>query len=102
MGWAVSGREARAVTGAPRLARGQFFSLGGLLAPYARKGSTLAPWTLSAAVLVALASWDPLARGGGFDITLLGLAAYELLIALTHPAESTGVLAEDLEDITPA
>ena len=67
------------------LPRGDFFSLGGLLAPCARTPGSLAPWTLSAAILVALASWDPLARGGPFDITLLGLAAYELLIALTRP-----------------
>jgi hypothetical protein len=68
----------------PRLPRGDFFSLGGVLAPYLTRRHTLAPWTLSAAVLVALASWDPVATGGGFDVTLLGLAAYELLIALTR------------------
>ena len=101
--WAASGPEARAVTRAPCLVRGQFFSLGGLLASYARTRSTLAPWTLSAAVLVALASWDPMARGGGFDITLLGLAAYELLIALTQPAARTGVLPGlDSETLRPA
>jgi len=68
----------------PRLPRGDFFSLGGVLAPYLTRRHTLAPWTLSAAVLVALASWDPVVTGGGFDVTLLGLAAYELLIALTR------------------
>ena len=67
------------------LAPGEFFSLGGVLAPYARTQRSLAPWLLSAAILVALASWDQLTRGGPFDITLLGLAAYELLIALTRP-----------------
>ena len=64
---------------------GEFFSLGGVLAPYARTQRLLAPWLLSAAILVALASWDQLTRGGPFDVTLLGLAAYELLIALTRP-----------------
>jgi hypothetical protein len=65
---------------------GDFFSVGGMLAPYVidSRGS-LAPWLLSAAVLVALASWDPLATGGSFDMILLGLAAYELLIAMTRP-----------------
>ncbi len=57
------------------------------MASYIGARNTLAPWTLSAAVLVALASWDPLVTGGGFDVTLLGLAAYELLIALTRPME---------------
>jgi hypothetical protein len=77
----------------PRLPRGDFFSLGGVLAPYAGRGS-LAPWLLSATVLVALASWDPFARGGHFDITLLGLAAYELLIALTQAEDQKAPAAE--------
>ena len=67
-----------------RLPTGDFFSLGGILATWTRTPGSIAPWTLSAAVLIALASWDPLARGGAFDATLLGLAAYELLIALTR------------------
>jgi hypothetical protein len=67
-----------------RLPRGDFFSLGGILATWTRTPGSIAPWTLSAAVLMALASWDPLAKGGAFDATLLGLAAYELLIALTR------------------
>ena len=53
--------------------------------PFARTPGSLAPWLLSAAVLVSLACWDPLARGGRVDSILLGLAAYELLIALTRP-----------------
>jgi hypothetical protein len=65
---------------------GDFFSVGGMLAAYGRhSGGSLAPWLLSASVLVALASWDPLATGGRFDMILLGLAAYELLIAITRP-----------------
>jgi hypothetical protein len=63
--------------------RGEFFSLGGLLAPFATTRLALAPWAFSAAMLAALASWDPVARGGEFDAILLGLAAYELLIGLT-------------------
>jgi hypothetical protein len=65
---------------------GDFFSVGGMLAAYGiHSGGSLAPWLLSASVLVALASWDPLATGGRFDMILLGLAAYELLIAITRP-----------------
>ena len=78
---------------------GEFFSLGGLLAPCApaHAHGSLAPWLLTAAVLVALASWDPLTRGGRFDAVLLGLAAYELLIALTRTAGEAQVsrLAEE-------
>jgi hypothetical protein len=68
-----------------RLPKGEVFSLGSVLAACVRTRTPLAPWTLSAAILVALASWDPIARGGRFDMILLGLAAYELLIALTQP-----------------
>jgi hypothetical protein len=76
---------------------GEFFSLGGLLAPYAPSRASIAPWLLTAAVLVALASWDPLTRGGRFDAVLLGLAAYELLIALTRTTDNGRVsrLAEE-------
>ena len=63
--------------------RGDFFSLGGLLAPYATTKLALAPWAFAAALLTTLAFWDPLARGGEADAILLGLAAYELLIGLT-------------------
>ena len=63
--------------------RGEFFSIGGLLAPFATTRLTLAPWAFSAALLTALAWWDPVARGGEFDAILMGLAAYELLIGLT-------------------
>ena len=63
--------------------RGEFFSIGGLLAPFATTRLTLAPWAFSAALLTVLAWWDPVARGGEFDSILMGLAAYELLIGLT-------------------
>ena len=63
--------------------RGEFFSLGGLLAPYATTRLVLAPWAFSAALLMALAFWDPLARGAEPDAVLIGLACYELLIGLT-------------------
>lgn len=66
-----------------RVLRGEFFSLGGLLAPYATTRLALAPWAFSAAVLATLASWDPVFRGGEFDAILIGLACYELLIGLT-------------------
>ena len=74
-----------------RVLRGEFFSLGGVLAPFATTRLAMAPWAFSAAMLAGLASWDPVARGGEFDAILLGLAAYELLIGLTtsrEPAES--------------
>jgi len=64
-------------------ARGEFFSLGGVLAPYATTKLALAPWAFAAALLTTLALWDPVARGGEADAILLGLAAYELLIGLT-------------------
>jgi hypothetical protein len=75
----------------PGLPRGDFFSLGGVLAAYLKTDSILAPWTLSSALLVVLACWDPLTRGGGVDTILLGLAAYELLIALTRPPDQSAV-----------
>jgi hypothetical protein len=68
--------------------RGEFFSLGGLLAPFATTRLTLAPWAFSAAFLTVLASWDPVARSGEFDAILMGLAAYELLIGLTTERRS--------------
>jgi hypothetical protein len=80
--WARS-REGRRGALLRSMSPGEFFSLGGLLAPYATTQGSIAPWLLTASVLVALASWDPLTRGGRFDAVLLGLAAYELLIALT-------------------
>ena len=73
---------------APRQARrwrGEFFSLGGLLAP----------WAFSAGLLTALAFSDPVLRDGEVDAILVGLAAYELLIGLTRDsdrASAPGVL----------
>jgi len=84
----ASGGAACRIRGLPR---GEFFSLGGVLAACVKTDSVLAPSTLSAALLVVLACWDPLTRGGRVDIILLGLAAYELLIALTRPSDQSGV-----------
>jgi len=87
-------RGSQAVCGAAvprgRTRGGEFFSLGGLLAPYATTKLALAPWAFAAALLTTLAFWDLLARGGEPDAILLGLAAYELLIGLTKrsPARS--------------
>jgi hypothetical protein len=64
--------------------RGEFFSLGGLLAPHATSRLAVAPWAFSAALLTALAFSDPVLRGGEVDAILVGLAAYELLIGLTR------------------
>jgi hypothetical protein len=78
-------RETRcAAASLPALPRGEFFSLGGLFAPYVTSRAPFAPWTLSAAILTALSAWDPITSGGAFDSILLGLAAYELLIGLTR------------------
>ena len=79
-----SGRQAEGWRGAglKRAPRGEFFSLGGLLVPYVKTRTSFAPWTLSAAILLTLACWDPLISGGRFDAILFGLAAYELLIGL--------------------
>ena len=67
--------------------RGEFFSLGALFVPYVKTRTSFAPWTLSAAILLTLSCWDPIASGGRFDAILFGLAAYELLIGLTRPDE---------------
>ena len=67
--------------------RGDFFSLGGLFVPYVNTRTPFAPWTLSAAILLTLSCWDPIASGGRFDAILFGLAAYELLIGLTRSDE---------------
>jgi hypothetical protein len=77
------------------VARGEFFSIGGLLVPYAKTPTSFAPWTLSAAILLAFAAWDPFLNGGRFDAILFGLAAYELLIGLTQPPnpQTVGVTA---------
>jgi hypothetical protein len=75
--------------------RGQFFSIGGLLARHRAADGTLAPWLLSAAALIALASWDPLMNGGRFDLILCGLAAYELLIGLTRAEQPQAAVVAD-------
>jgi hypothetical protein len=62
---------------------GVFFSLGGLVAPLLPARMRLVPWLLAAIALASLGCWDRVARDGPFDTILLGLAAYELLIALT-------------------
>jgi hypothetical protein len=67
---------------------GSFFSLGSLLAPFLPARRPLLPWIVVASALAALGCWDAIAREGRVDAILLGLAAYELLIALTRgPAE---------------
>ena len=81
-------QDPRAQTaGTRRRWRGEFFSLGGLLAPFATTRLALAPWAFSAAFLTALAFSDPLLNGGEVDAILVGLAAYELLIGLTRDTD---------------
>ena len=67
--------------------RGEFFSLGSLVASIAGLAG-VAPWILTACVLSLLGVWDFFARGGDVDAILLGLAAYELLIGLTRDSDA--------------
>ena len=58
------------------------FSLGALLARAWKPAHALLPWALTSALLTTAAMWDFWARGGSIDYTVLGLAAYELMIGL--------------------
>ncbi len=59
-----------------------FFSLGGLLARWWRPAYPLLPWAFTSAMLTTAAMWDKWSRGGAIDFTVLGLAAYELMLGL--------------------
>ena len=59
-----------------------FFSLGGFLSHFWRPAYLLLPWAFTSAMLTVIALWDRWTRGGAIDYTVLGLAAYELMIGL--------------------
>ena len=59
-----------------------FFSLGGFLARFWHPAYVLLPWAFTSALLTVFALWDHWTRGGAIDYTVLGLAAYELMLGL--------------------
>ena len=59
-----------------------FFSLGGFLARFWQPAYPLLPWAFTSAMLTVIAMWDHWSRGGPIDYTVLGLAAYELMLGL--------------------
>jgi hypothetical protein len=70
--------------------RGQeFFSLGGLLSRWWQPTYILLPWAFTSAMLTVAAMWDFWSRGGAIDYTILGLAAYELMLGLLEEQRET-------------
>jgi hypothetical protein len=68
-----------------------FFSLGGLLARWWKPAYPLLPWALTSAMLTTGGMWDYWSRGAPIDYTLLGLAAYELMLGLLEePSPNPG------------
>ena len=59
-----------------------FFSLGGFLSRFWQPAYILLPWAFTSAMLTVVALWDRWTRGGAIDYTVLGLAAYELMLGL--------------------
>ena len=75
----------------PRTERHGLFSLGGLLARWWEPAYPLLPWAFTSAMLTLGGMWDYWSRGAAIDYTLLGLAAYELMIGLLEePAPAPG------------
>ena len=66
----------------------EFFSLGGLMALCWCPRNRLLPWIVAATTLAGLSCWDLLARAGGVDFIILGLAGYEMVIGLTETTEA--------------
>jgi hypothetical protein len=58
------------------------FSLGHVLARWWRPAYPLLPWAFTSAMLTVAAMWDYWSRRAPIDYTLLGLAAYELMLGL--------------------
>ena len=58
------------------------FSLGALLARAWQPSYPLLPWALTGALLTTAAMWDFWSRGGAIEYTVLGLAAYQLMMGL--------------------
>ena len=75
-----------------------FFSLGGFLARFWHPAYPLLPWAFTSAMLTVIAMWDHWSRGGPIDYTVLGLAAYELMLGLMEERVTIPrpVLAPDL------
>jgi hypothetical protein len=67
-----------------------FFSGGGLLSVVWRPGYPLLPWALTSAMLTLAAMWDFWSRGAPIEFSLLGLAAYELMMGLMATSASEG------------
>ncbi len=65
---------------------------GALLARTWKPTYTLLPWALTSAMLTTAAMWDFWTRGGPIDYTVLGLAAYELMMGLME--DEVAVLVE--------
>lgn len=60
------------------------FSLGAVVRIWWRPRNRCAPWGCAAGALAGLSAWDWLARSGGVDFVLLGLAGYELILGMTE------------------
>ena len=58
------------------------FSLGALVERAWKPAYRLLPWALTSALLTTAAMWDFWSRGGPIEYTVLGLAAYELMMGL--------------------
>jgi hypothetical protein len=71
------------------------FSLGALVARAWRPGYALLPWALTSALLTTAAMWDFWTRGGAIEYTVLGLAAYELMMGLMEDEVATVVEARE-------
>lgn len=71
------------------------FSLGALVARVWRPAYPLLPWALSSALLTTAAMWDFWSRGGVIDYTVLGLAAYELMMGLMEDEVTAVVEASE-------
>jgi hypothetical protein len=67
--------------------RGDIFSLGGLLSRVWTPAFPLLPWAFTSAMLMMAGTWDHLSRGGPVDYTVVGLAAFELMIGLLDSGE---------------
>jgi hypothetical protein len=67
----------------------EFFSLGGWLSHWWQPAYVLLPWAFTSAMLTIAAMWDRWSRGGPIDYTILGLAAYELMLGLLEEQHET-------------
>ena len=68
--------------------KSHLFSIGGTVSRFCSVGPAWAPGAFAALILSVGAFWDPLVRSGRVDFILLGLAGYELVLALTEEERS--------------